>query len=246
MLKFFVDKEQINDDNIIIAGQDAIHIKKVLRLKKDTLINISDNKKNTYECKIEEIKNDEIKCKIIEKKEEDNENSINITLFQGIAKFDKMDYIIQKATELGINIFYPTITKRTVVKLDDKSKEKKVQRWQQIANEASKQCKRTCIPKIENVIFLKDICNLVSSYDIILLAYEKDNNCLKNILTNINRNIKDIAVIIGPEGGFEEDEIDMLLKYKNINSISLGKRILRTETASILLISNILYEFNEM
>ena len=246
MLKFFVNKDQIKDDNIIIVGQDAIHIKKVLRLKVDTLLNISDNEKNTYECKIENIEDDQIKCRIIEKKEEDNENSVNITLFQGIAKFDKMDYIIQKATELGINTFYPTITKRTVVKLDDKAKEKKVLRWQQIANEASKQCKRTCVPKIENVIFLKDICNLVSFYDIILLAYEKDNNYLKNILTNINKNIQNIAVIIGPEGGFEEDEVNMLLEYNNVNSVSLGKRILRTETASILLISNILYEFNEM
>lgn len=246
MLKFFVNKEQVVNDNINIIGQDAIHIKKVLRLKNDTLINISDNEKNTYECVIQEINDEQIKCRILSKKEENNENNINITLFQGIAKFDKMDYIVQKATELGINSFYPTITKRTVVKLDDKSKDKKVQRWQIIANEASKQCKRTCIPKIENVIFLKDICNLVSTYDIILLAYENDNNYLKNILKKINKEISNIAVIIGPEGGFEQEEVDMLLKNNNIYSISLGKRILRTETASILLISNILYEFNEM
>lgn len=245
MLKFFIDKKQKQDNIINILDQDAIHIKKVLRLKKGDTINVSDNEKNTYECEIQELSDDLIKCLILSKKEEDNENNINISLFQGIAKFDKMDYIIQKATELGVNTFYPVLMKRTVVKLDDKAKEKKTTRWQQIAMEASKQCKRTCIPKVENIIFYKDICNLVSNYDIILLAYENDEHSLKKILQSVNRDISNIAIIIGPEGGFEQEEVDMLEKYENVKSVSLGKRILRTETASIVLISDILYEFDE-
>jgi len=245
MLKFFIDKSQKIDNYINILNQDAIHIKKVLRLKKGDIINVTDNEKNTYECKIEELSDDLIKCLVLSEKEENNENNINISLFQGIAKFDKMDYIVQKATELGVNTFYPVLMKRTVVKLDDKAKEKKTLRWQQIAMEASKQCKRTCIPKIENVIFFKDICNLVSTYDIILLAYENDKHSLKKILQSVDRDITNIAIIIGPEGGFEEDEVDMLEKYEKVKSVSLGKRILRTETASILLISNILYEFDQ-
>ena len=246
MLKFFVKNEQVINNVIEIIGQDAKHMQKVLRLNVGEILNITDDDKNTYKCEIVNFNNDKVICNILEKIEEDNENKINITLFQCLAKFDKMDYIIQKATELGIYEVYPVMSNRTVVKLDEKSKIKKVERWQAISKEASKQCKRTYIPEIKNVIFLKDICNLVSKYDIILVAYENNKDSLKKVLGKLDKNIENVGIVIGPEGGFEEEEIQMLTQYKNISIVSLGKRILRTETASISLISNILYEFDEI
>lgn len=246
MLKFFVNNEQIDKGIVEIIGQDAKHMKKVLRLNVGEILNITDENRSTYKCEIKEFKDDKVLCNILEKIEEDNENRINITLFQCLAKFDKMDYIIQKATELGVYEVYPVISNRVIVKLDEKGKAKKVERWQAISKEASKQCKRTYIPEIKNVIFLKDICNLVPKYDIILVAYENNKNSLKEVLRQLNRDIKSVGIVIGPEGGFEETEIQSLTKYENIHIVSLGNRILRTETASISLISNILYEFDEI
>lgn len=153
-----------------------------------------------------------------------------------------MDYIFQKATEIGVKQIYPVVSNRVIVKLDDNTATKKVERWNKIVYEASKQSKRTIIPKVENVIFLKDICNLCTNYDIILLAYEEDNTNLKEILKECKKNkFKNIGIIIGPEGGFDISEVE-LLKCDKIVSVSLGKRILRTETASLALLSNIFYE----
>ncbi|MBE5822184.1 MAG: 16S rRNA (uracil(1498)-N(3))-methyltransferase [Clostridiales bacterium] len=246
MLKFFVKNEQVNEEIIEIIGQDAKHMQKVLRLEVGEILNITDESRNTYKCSIVEFKDEKVICNILENVEEDNENKINISLFQCLAKFDKMDYIIQKATELGIYDVYPVSSKRVVVKLDEKGKVKKVERWQAISKEAAKQCKRTYIPEIKNVIFLKDICNLVPKYDIILVAYENDKSSLKKVLQEMKQNIQNIGIVIGPEGGFDESEIKLLNQYENVYLVSLGNRILRTETASISLISNILYEFDEI
>lgn len=246
MLKFFVKNKQVNEEIIEIIGQDAKHMQKVLRLEVGEILNITDEERNTYKCSIVEFCDEKVLCNILENVEEDNENKINISLFQCLAKFDKMDYIIQKATELGIYEIYPVSSRRVVVKLDEKGKAKKVERWQTISKEAAKQCKRTYIPEIKNVIFLKDICNLVPKYDIILVAYENDKSSLKKVLKEMKPNIQNIGIVIGPEGGFDESEIELLNQYENVYLVSLGNRILRTETASISLISNILYEFDEI
>lgn len=247
MEKFFTNSSQVKDNNIHIDGEDSKHIIKVLRKRIGENIYITVDQSKTYICKIESFDNDIVKCNIVEEIQENMETDINITLFQCIAKYEKMDDIIQKATQLGVRNVYPVISNRVVVKLDEKTSQKKVERWAKIALEASKQCKRTVIPNIENVISLINICNLASKYDIILLAYENDTNSLKNILkTCKEKEVKNIGVIIGAEGGFDEKEVEELLKCDNIYSVSLGNRILRTETASIFLISNILYEFDEI
>lgn len=247
MKKFFVNNSQVNGDYIHIGKEDSKHIQKVLRKKLSDNIYITVDEADTFLCEISQFDNNVVICKKMEPIQQNTETSINVDLFQCIAKYEKMDDIVQKATQLGIKEVYPVISNRVIVKLDEQNKIKKVQRWTKIAQEASKQCKRTAIPKVQNVINLTNICNYASKYDIILLAYENDKTNLKDILQTCKKeNTKNIGVIIGPEGGFEQDEIDELLKCDNICCISLGNRILRTETASIVLISNILYEFGEL
>lgn len=246
MVKFFVKNNDVLNDTIILNERESKHLQKVLRMKvgEQLLITVEDLK--TYVCKINSFEELKVSCKIISEYEVDTETKVNISLFQCIAKFDKMDYIIQKATELGVKEIYPVLSDRVIVKLDDSSKKKKVERWQQISNEAAKQSKRNALASVENVIFLKDICNLALKYDIILLAYENDTTSLKAILSENKQNVNNIAVVIGPEGGFEQKEIDMMLQLSNVRLVSLGKRILRTETSSNSIISIILYEFDEI
>ncbi len=247
MEKFFVDSTQVFNDNIHISKEDSRHIQKVLRKRIGDRIYITINQSSTFLCEIISFDNGIVICQKIEQVLENTETNINISLFQCIAKYEKMDDIIQKATQLGVKEVYPVISNRVVVKLDEQTKIKKVQRWSKIAQEASKQCKRMTIPKVENVIFLTNICNYAQKYDIILLAYENDKTNLKEILQSCKQeNVKNIGVVIGPEGGFDIEEVDELLNCENICSVSLGNRILRTETASIALISNILYEFGEL
>ena len=172
-----------------------------------------------------------------------NETNIDITLFQGLPKADKMEYIIQKNVELGVKHIVPVDMERSIVKLDEKTMIKKIERWQKISEVAAKQSGRDIIPKIENIINVKKICELIKNYDIVLIAYENENQItLKDKLRKIKNfdNLK-IAVIIGPEGGIDKKELEELIKA-GAKTITLGKRILRTETASIVVVSNLIYE----
>lgn len=256
MPKFFVKEEQIKEDKIIIQGQDVNHIKKVLRAKIGDELQICNNKtKENFLCDIENIENEEILCKIKEKVEEKAESNIEITIFQGLPKADKMEYIIQKSVELGVYDITPVEMKRCVVKLDEKDKNKKQLRWQKISEVAAKQCGRDIIPQINNIINIKNVCNLIEKYDIVLVAYEneKENTlkqqlkAIKNQLQNeeklLNNKIK-IGVVIGPEGGLEEQDVE-LLKENGAKVITLGNRILRTETVALNVLSIIMYELEK-
>lgn len=246
MPKFFVDKDQIADDIIKVTGQDVNHIKKVLRYQIDDEIEIC-NKDTTqdYIARIEEITAECIICRILREIDKDVESSIKVTIFQGLPKSDKMELIIQKSVELGVNDITPLAVKRCVVKLNDKDKVKKLQRWQKISEVAAKQCGRNIIPKINNIVNIKELSVNMNKYDLVLVAYENEtNNYIKNVLKNINiRNNETIkiAVVIGPEGGLEESEVNML-SQNGAKVISLGKRILRTETVALNVLSNIMYE----
>lgn len=244
MPKFFVKQEQINEDIIKIQGQDVNHIKKVLRAKIGDELQIcnSQNGEN-FLCDIEEIRSEDILCKIKQKIEEKVESNIEVTVFQGLPKADKMEYIIQKSVELGAYDITPVEMKRCIVKLNEKDKEKKIQRWQKIAEVAAKQCKRDIIPKINNITNVKLICNIIQNYDIILVAYEKEKErTLKSELKKIKEyNQKNIGIIIGPEGGLDEDDVK-LLEESGAKVITLGNRILRTETVALNVLSNIMYE----
>ena len=249
MPKFFVNSEQINNNEIKIIGNDVNHIKNVLRKKVGDQLTICNTDISLdYLCKITKIDDEKVYCNIIEKTENNVESNIKVSIFQGLPKFDKMELVIQKSVELGVYDITPIQMKRCVVKLNDKDKIKKIQRWQKISEVAAKQCGRNIIPKINNVANIKDICNLCSQYDIVLVAYENEkNNTLKEQLIKVKELNKDeikIAIIIGPEGGIAPEEIEVL-KEHGTEIITLGNRILRTETVALNVLSVIMYELEK-
>ena len=245
MYKFFITQNQIDEKTATILGEDVNHISNVLRLKKnDNIILCNKDEGSSYNTEIIEISKEHIKCSIINKILETVESSVSVDIYQGIPKADKMEYIIQKATEIGVKNIYPVSMERCVVKLDSKTETKKIERWNKIAEVAAKQSKRDFIPKVENVIKIENICQNTSKYDIILIAYEnEESNTLKKELKNLDKNKElKIAVVIGPEGGIAQNEIERLI-LSGAKVVTLGKRILRTETASLVVLSNIIYEF---
>ncbi len=254
MPKFFVKQEQIKEDKIIILGQDVNHIKKVLRGKIGDTLQICNNQSGeNYLCNIENISNENILCKIKEKVEEKVEANIKVTIFQGLPKADKMEYIIQKSVELGVYDITPVEMKRCIVKLNEKDKNKKIDRWQKISEVAAKQCGRDIIPKVNNIINIENVCDLIQKYDIVLVAYENEKeNTLKEQIKNIKENIiknknnikTKIGVLIGPEGGIDIKEIEKM-KENDAKIITLGKRILRTETVALNILSIIMYELEK-
>lgn len=242
MSTFYIKNEQKYEGNILIEGQDAKHIKNVLRYKVGDKIDVCDESGVRYETLIEKFEDDKVLLKIVLKKEFEQESSISITLFQGLPKGEKMDLIVQKATELGVDEIVPVEMERSIVKLDAKSAQKKVDRWNKIAYEASKQSGRQFVPKVSNVDILKNIIEKFSKYDIVVLPYEKENKQNLKQLLEKNKNVKNVAIVIGPEGGFSDNDL-ALLNISNVHSVTLGSRILRTETAGIAVLSMLLYEF---
>ena len=249
MPKFFVNEEQINNQEIKIQGTDVNHIKNVLREKIGSELIICNEKTGQdYLWEIKEIKEENIICNIKEKLLNNVESNIKVTIMQGLPKADKMELIIQKSVELGVNNIIPIEMKRCVVKLKDKDKIKKIERWQKISVVAAKQSGRNIIPEINQVENLKNICETFENYDIVLLAYENEKeNTIKNELKqlkeknqNKNEDVK-IAILIGPEGGITEEEVE-IAKKKGAKIITLGKRILRTETVALNVLSIIMYE----
>lgn len=248
MPKFFVKENQIKNNKIEIIGEDVNHIINVLRMRNGEILKVCNRDTGeNYLVKIINAQSNSIICDIQEKINDTAESNINITLYQGLPKFEKMELIIQKNTEVGVNEIVPVVMERTVVKLDEKQSNKKLERWQKIAEIASKQSQRDRIPKVDNVIkmkFMYEKLNL-EEYDAILVAYENEKKTLlKEELKKLQKaeqNEYKIAIIIGPEGGIAEGEIEMLQKI-GAKCVSLGKRILRTETAGIIMAGNIFYE----
>lgn len=239
-MNFFVDNNQIHDNKIEIIGTDVNHIKNVLRKNIDDLITIVSNNKE-YKAKILDLSQEKIECEIIDVTEKENSGPM-ITIFQGLAKADKIEYIIQKCSEIGAYEIVPTEMKRCVVKLDDNNKQKKIERWQKIAEVAAKQSLRDNILIVNRIINIDELSEKLQEYDLSIVAYEneKEKN-LKSVLKNVDDSNIKIAIIIGPEGGLEPQEVEKL-KEKGANVVTLGKRILRTETAPIVMCSNIMYE----
>lgn len=250
MPKFFIKTENLKEnEEIWITGSDVNHIKNVLRKKIDDKINIcnSDTQRN-YECVIKNIEENKIVCKILDEVKSLAESNLNITIFQGLPKSDKMELIIQKATELGVKTIVPVITKRTVIKLKDKDKQNKVDRWRKIAEVASKQSGRDIIPIIENIISIADI--KFDEFDKIFVLYENEEKIsIKDEIEQLkNDNKKDlnIGIVIGPEGGFAENEIEQLRVNQNVSVVTLGKRILRTETVALVVSGILMYELGDL
>lgn len=249
-MNFFVNDNQIIDEEIYIKGMDVNHIKNVLRYKENDELNVVCKSNNiNYKVEIKKISEETIKCKILSKYKIDN-CKLYIDIYQGLPKSDKMELIIQKCSELGVSKIIPTNMKRCVVKLSGKDEKKKIDRWNVIAEVAAKQSLRNDILEVTNIFDIKNVCENIDKYDIVLVAYEKEKqNSLKKEIENIkkinsNEEIR-IAVVIGPEGGIEEQEIMDLKKYK-AKSIGLGNRILRTETAPIVISSILMYELGDI
>ena len=242
MYRFFVDKEKTAGDTIVIDGGDYNHIKNVLRMKIGDDILISDKEEREYQCTITEFTKDTVVTKIVDVFATESELNTKIYLFQGLPKADKMELIIQKAVELGVYEIIPVNTKRTVVKLDAKKEEKKIERWNAIANSAAKQSKRQIIPKVSKVLALEKALELASELEMVMVPYENAKGMSHAKATIKEAAVKkSIGIFIGPEGGFEENEIRKAMETGAI-PISLGKRILRTETAGMAILSILMFE----
>lgn len=246
MPKFFVTTNQIEGNLITIENEDVNHIKNVLRAKVEDTIDICDcETSKNYICQIEKIEEKNIYCHIVEEIESNVESNIKVTIFQGLPKADKMELIIQKSVELGVYDITPVEMKRCVVKLNEKDKIKKIQRWQKISEGAAKQSERDRIPNINNIINVNKMCEIFKEYDLVLVAYEEEKvNSLKQELKKLEKDKKiKIGIVIGPEGGIDKEEINKF-KENNVKIITLGNRILRTETVALNMLSIIMYELD--
>lgn len=245
MHRFFICNDDIKKGGIVVTGDNVTHISKVLRLKENDKITLCDGEGTDYIVRIDSIDKYAARTTILHKEASVGEASMDVVVYQAIPKSSKMDFIIQKVTEIGAKRIVPILTKRTVVKLSTKKDEiKKVERWQKIAEEAAKQSNRGKVPIIDIPMNFKEAVDEASSKDLALIPYEQEkNNTLKQIIKG--KNPKSVGIFIGPEGGFEPDEIQYAIN-NNVIKITLGNRILRTETAGFVVLSCIMYEFDQM
>lgn len=247
MNRFFIEAGNLNENIIRLTEKDDIkHLTKVLRAEIGDEYEICLSNEDVYIAEVEEIGSDEVLFKISSKLETAFESNVKITLFQGIPKSDKMDLIVQKNTELGVCDFYPVAMARSVAKINDKKAEaKKVDRWSKISNEAAKQSKRTALPNVHESITLKQAISMFEEFDVVLVPYEKEDSVgIKTALKSLPNATK-VAIVIGPEGGFDESEID-LISENGGKSVTLGPRILRTETAGMCAVSVVQYELGDL
>jgi len=245
MYRFFVEPDQVKDKSILIEGPNMNHMKHVLRMRVGDVVTISDGQQKDYRCIIKTIMEDEILLDIVMEVSTTNELLSKISLFQGIPKKDKMEWIIQKTIELGVYEVIPVKMKRCVVKLDDKTAKKKVERWEGIAEAAAKQSKRSIIPMVQSPIGFKDMMEQLERMDLVLVPYENAEGMAytRTVLGQL-KGIKNIGIVIGPEGGFDQEEINHLMATE-AKIISLGRRILRTETAGMTLLANLMIQIEE-
>ena len=242
MSKFFVEPKNIGEQYIKITSKEDIHhLSKVLRLKIGDDIDISDSLTWDYKAEITSINEKEVTLKILDKQKFSREPGIKVTLFQGIPKAGKMDIIVQKCVEMGVYSIVPVLMDRTIV-VDKGNFEKKISRWQKISDESVKQCKRGIIPEIKTTQnFDKSIKDL-SSFDLVIFPYENESKyTIKNCLRSLTQKPKNVAIIIGPEGGFSEKEV-LSLDAINAQTVTLGKTILRTDTPGVITLAMIMYE----
>lgn len=241
MHRFFVEKEQIGEENIRITGQDAHHIKHVLRMREGEEILVSDGEKREYNCTVSEFIDEEVLVKILFSQESGIELPSKIYLFQCLPKSDKMELIIQKAVELGVYEIVPVASSRCVVKLDAKKEAGKIKRWQGISESAAKQSKRMVIPEVHSVMKFADALRYAQEMDVRLIPYEMAEGMegTRRLIGSIEPG-QSIAVFIGPEGGFDPAEIQAAADA-GVLPITLGKRILRTETAGLTTLSILMF-----
>ena len=254
MYHFFVTPAQIADGYAVITGQDVNHIRNVLRMKAGEQVGIRDGISRSYICELENIGGEEIRARILEEDTNLSELPAELYLFQGLPKSDKMELIIQKAVELGVHEVIPVATRRAVVKLDRKKEESKLKRWNAIAESAAKQSGRAVVPEVELPVSYREAMKLSEELDVKLIPYEcadellsgteetpmeRTRNRLKTILPG-----QSIGIMIGPEGGLEKAEVEQSMEA-GFAPVTLGKRILRTETAGLCILSVLMFQLEE-
>ena len=241
MHRFFVEPHQVTEDTIRKVGTDVNHIKNVLRMKVGDVLQISDGHNQQYLCSILSMEATEVVVSIEETLATSTELPSKLYLFQGLPKGDKMEFIIQKAVELGVYEIIPVATKRAVVKLDEKKAAKKVERWNSIAESGAKQSGRNVIPTVMDVMSYNEALAYAKKLDVVLIPYELAEGMeeTRQIIAGIRRG-QSVGIFIGPEGGFEVEEVERA-KMQGILPVTLGKRILRTETAGLTMLSILMY-----
>ena len=241
MHMFFIEPRQISGNQVTITGADVNHIRNVLRMKPGEIVRISDEKDFCGQCRVDELLEDQIILTVLEEADS-TELPAEVTLFQGLPKGDKMEWIIQKNTELGIARIVPVAMKRSVVKLDAKKAPAKVARWQAIAESAGKQSGRTKLPEVAQVMTYGQMLKEAADYDLLLLPYESAEgmDAVRSLFAQAKPGMR-IGILIGPEGGFEPSEVDAAVEA-GWKVLSLGRRILRTETAGMTVMANLMLQ----
>ncbi len=241
MHHFFTDPSQVREEKIYIEGSDVNHIKNVLRMKIGEQVQISDQSGKNYLCELEAFESEKVQFRILEERESENELTSRLYLFQGLPKSDKMEWIVQKAVELGVYEVIPVVTRRAVVKLDEKKAAKKTARWNAIAEGAAKQSGRDVIPCVKDVMSMENALSYAADLDLILMPYEDAEGMEKTrrVIGGIKPG-QSVGIFIGPEGGFEEAEVQKAREAGAV-VLTLGKRILRTETAGLTVLSILMY-----
>ncbi len=241
MPRFFVPCESITGDKIRIQGGDAVHITRSLRMARGENVTVCDSKAVEYKCVIEDFTDSDVILSVLSSCESKTEPLYKVTLYQALPKSDKMETIVQKAVETGVFEIIPFISERCISRPDEKGKKAKTERWNKIAQAASKQCGRAIIPKVQDVLSISQAFEFCHDSDISILLYEDERaSSLKSVLKTLDKNAK-ISVFIGAEGGFSKDEVQ-LAKSNGIVTAGLGPRILRCETAPIVTLAAISYE----
>ena len=241
MQQFFADPSQISEGRIYLKGPDVNHIRNVLRMKPGEDVRVSDGGGRTYLCCIHAYEEGAAALDILRELDADTELPSKIWLFQGLPKGDKMDLIVQKAVELGVYKVIPFAAKRSIVKLDERKTGKRQERWQMIAKGAAEQSGRSRIPEVERPVSYSEAVRAAGELDVVLIPYELEEGMERTaqIIGNIRAG-QSIGVFIGPEGGFEEEEVEQA-KTAGAVPVTLGKRILRTETAGLTTLSILMY-----
>lgn len=243
MPKFFVEESAVSETSVILEGENMHHLINVLRKQKGDALTVCDSSGFDYECDISEIKKDCVILEINNKLGNTSEPKLKITLFQGLPKGDKLSFIVEKGVEAGVYAVAPVSMARSVVKLSKKDFEKKKDRLNKISASASKQSGRGIVPEVNGLIDFKEMLSKLLEFDLVVFPYEEETEItLKSVIKNFKG--ENLAVIIGPEGGFSKEEAQAI-KDLNITPVTLGKRILRTETAGIATVFNILYELEQ-
>ena len=245
MHRFFAEPGQIGEKEIVITGADVNHIRNVLRMRADEEVLIADGQGAEYRCKLTELGENEVRAQILWKLDGNAELASAITLFQGLPKSDKMDLIVQKCVELGVDRIVPVSTKRAVVKLDAKKEQIRLKRWNTISESAAKQSGRGVIPEVSGVMSFGKALEEAKKLDVLLIPYERAEHMTetRRVMGEI-RPGQSVGIFIGPEGGFEESEVEEAVAA-GAQAITLGKRILRTETAGLAVMAMLSYLLEE-